>query len=56
MGDIAECERRHRLAVQRTGGVLLVGLGLALLTGVWTTWAGWLQGLLTGGDPFVPVL
>ena len=48
--------RRHRLAVQRTGGVLLVALGLALLTGVWTTWAGWLQGLLTGADPFVPVL
>jgi len=48
--------RRHRLAVQRTGGAVLVVLGLALLTGAWGTWAAWLQGVLTGGDPFVPAL
>lgn len=48
--------RRHRLAVMRAGGAMLVVLGLALVTGVWTQWAAWLQGLLTGGDPFVPVV
>ena len=47
---------RHRLAVQRTGGAVLVVLGAALLTGAWSTWAAWLQGVLTGGDPFVPAL
>ncbi|QGQ20880.1 cytochrome c biogenesis protein CcdA [Cellulomonas sp. JZ18] len=48
--------RRHRLAVRRTGGGVLVVLGLALVTGVWGTWSAWLQGALTGADPFVPVL
>ncbi|UZN02328.1 cytochrome c biogenesis CcdA family protein [Cellulomonas sp. S1-8] len=48
--------RRHRRAVQRTGGAVLVVLGVALLTGAWGTWAAWLQGVLTGGDPFVPAL
>ncbi|MBO0899561.1 sulfite exporter TauE/SafE family protein [Cellulomonas sp. zg-ZUI22] len=48
--------QRHRLAVQRTGGAVLVVLGVALLTGAWGTWAAWLQGVLTGGDPFVPAL
>lgn len=47
---------RHRVAVMRVGGAMLVVLGLALVTGVWTTWAAWLQGLLTGSEPFVPVL
>ncbi len=47
---------RHRLAVLRTGGGLLVLLGIALVTGVWGHWASWLQGLLTGGDTFVPVV
>ncbi len=48
--------RRHRLAILRVGGAMLVVLGLALVTGVWGTWAGWLQGVLTGYDPFVPVV
>ncbi|WP_136519110.1 cytochrome c biogenesis CcdA family protein [Cellulomonas telluris] len=48
--------RRHRLAVRRVGGGVLVVLGLALATGVWGTWSAWLQGVLTGADPFVPVL
>ncbi|WP_449385774.1 cytochrome c biogenesis CcdA family protein [Cellulomonas soli] len=48
--------RRHRLAVMRAGGGMLVVLGLALVTGVWSQWAAWLQGLLTGGTPFVPVV
>lgn len=48
--------RRHRLAIMRVGGALLVVLGLALVTGVWGAWASWLQGVLTGNDPFVPVV
>ncbi|NNH07973.1 cytochrome C biogenesis protein CcdA [Cellulomonas fimi] len=48
--------RRHRLAIMRVGGALLVVLGLALVSGVWGTWAAWLQGVLTGNDPFVPVV
>ena len=47
---------RHRVAVLRVGGGLLVLLGVALVTGVWQGWAAWLQGLLTGADPFVPVV
>lgn len=47
---------RHRRAVTRTGGALLVLLGLALVTGLWGQWAAWLQGLLTGADPFVPAV
>ncbi|BDO43306.1 cytochrome c biogenesis protein CcdA [Cellulomonas sp. NTE-D12] len=48
--------RRHRVAVTRIGGGLLVVLGLAMVTGVWSTWAGWLQSLLTGTNGFVPVV
>lgn len=48
--------RRHRRAVMRLGGGLLVLLGLALVTGVWDSWAQWLQGLLTADEPFVPVV
>ena len=40
--------RRHRLVIMRGGGVLLILLGLALVTGLWTRWAGWLQGLIDG--------
>ena len=46
--------RRHRLAIMRIGGGLLVVLGLALVTGVWGQWAQWLQGVFT--DDFVPVV
>ena len=46
--------RRHRLAIMRVGGGLLVVLGLALVTGVWDSWAQWLQGVFT--DDFVPVV
>ncbi|WP_454050820.1 cytochrome c biogenesis CcdA family protein [Cellulomonas sp. Marseille-Q8402] len=47
---------RHRLAVMRVGGALLLLLGAALVTGLWSTWATWLQGLLTGAGPFVPAV
>ena len=46
----------HRLAVMRVGGGLLLLLGVALVTGLWSAWAGWLQGLLTGAEPFVPAV
>ncbi len=45
--------RRHRLAVMRIGGALLVGVGLALVTGLWGTWVAGLQGSVDG---FVTVL
>ncbi|MBD8079484.1 cytochrome c biogenesis CcdA family protein [Cellulosimicrobium arenosum] len=40
--------RRHRLAVMRTGGVLLVVIGTALVTGLWGTWTTALQGWIGG--------
>ncbi len=46
--------RRHRLAIMRIGGGMLVLLGLALVTGVWGSWAAWLQGLIA--DDFVTVV
>ena len=46
--------RRHRPVVLRAGGGLLVGLGLAMVTGVWATWSAALQVWVTGS--FVPVL
>jgi len=48
--------RRHRLAIMRLGGGMLIVLGLALVTGVWGQWAGWLQGVVSGNEPFVPVV
>ena len=42
--------RRHRLAIMRLGGGMLIVLGLALVTGVWGQWAGWLQGVVSGND------
>lgn len=40
--------RRHRLAIMRTGGALLVLIGLALITGVWARWTQAMQGLIAG--------
>ncbi len=48
--------RRHRLAVMRAGGVMLVILGVALVTGLWGSWAHWLQSIVTGQSGFVPVV
>ena len=43
--------RRHRLPIMRIGGGLLVLIGLALVTGLWTTWTttmqGWIDGYVT---------
>lgn len=40
--------RRHRLAIMRVGGALLVVIGLALVSGVWGTWTSQLQGWIGG--------
>jgi cytochrome c-type biogenesis protein len=40
--------RRHARLVSQVGGVLLVVLGLALVTGVWDHWAQWLTGKFGG--------
>ncbi|MCZ2264200.1 MULTISPECIES: cytochrome c biogenesis CcdA family protein [unclassified Isoptericola] len=40
--------RRHRLGIQRAGGALLVLVGLALVTGLWSTWTSQLQGWIGG--------
>lgn len=40
--------RRHRLTIMRIGGGLLVLVGLALVTGLWGHFAGWVQGLVAG--------
>ncbi len=43
--------RRHRLAIMRIGGGLLVLIGLLLVSGVWTMWTtamqGWIDGYVT---------
>lgn len=40
--------RRHRPAISRLGGAVLVAVGLALVTGLWGLWVGRLQGLVDG--------
>ena len=45
--------RRHRLALMRAGGGLLVVIGLALVTGLWGAWTQSLQGLVGGFAPVV---
>jgi cytochrome c-type biogenesis protein len=43
--------RRHRRAIQVTGGVLLVTVGVALVTGLWGTLLATLQTSITGFTP-----
>jgi len=45
--------RRHTRRIQIGGGVLLVGVGLLLLTGLWDGWLAWLQ---TSVSAFVPLI
>jgi cytochrome c-type biogenesis protein len=45
--------RRHRLAISRVGGALLILIGLALVTGLWGSWTQSLQGLVAGFRPVV---
>ena len=44
--------KEHHAAITRVGGAVLVGVGLLLVTGVWTQWVNGLQGLI-GGDSTV---
>lgn len=45
--------RHHRVAIMRIGGGMLVLIGVALMTGLWTAWTQSLQGLIGG---FVTVI
>lgn len=45
--------RRHRVAVMRAGGGLLVLVGIALVTGLWSTVTDGLQGLVADFEPVV---
>lgn len=45
--------RQHRLAITRTGGIVLILLGLALVTGWWNSLMAWLQGGISGFNPFL---
>ena len=45
--------RRHRLAIMRSGGVVLVLIGLALVTGLWGTITGAMQGFIGGFETVV---
>jgi len=45
--------RRHRLAIMRIGGGMLILIGLALVTGVWGTWTSRLGGLITGFETVI---
>ena len=35
--------RQHRLTLQRVGGAVLVLIGLAMATGVWSALVSWIQ-------------
>ena len=41
------------MTIMRIGGAVLVLLGLALVTGLWGAFAGWVQGMVAD---FVPVV
>lgn len=43
--------RRHRTAISRVGGAVLIVVGLLLVTGVWGTVMNWLQGSIAGFEP-----
>ncbi|WP_336707504.1 cytochrome c biogenesis CcdA family protein [Oerskovia sp. USHLN155] len=45
--------RRHRVAIMRIGGGMLILIGLALVTGVWGTWTARLSGLITGFETVI---
>lgn len=45
--------RRHRRAIMRVGGVILVLVGLALVTGLWNSFTAGLQGIIGGFETVV---
>ena len=46
--------KRHRVALQRFGGLMLVVIGLLMVSGVWTAFVSWIQSELV--QDFVPVI
>ena len=45
--------RRHRVAVSRAGGAMLVVVGVLLVSGIWTTWMNALQGTIGGFETVI---
>jgi cytochrome c-type biogenesis protein len=45
--------RRHRLAIMRIGGALLIAIGLALVTGLWGDWSRSMQGFIGGTETVI---
>ena len=45
--------RRHRLAIMRIGGALLIAIGLALVTGLWGDWSRAMQGFIGGTETVI---
>ena len=45
--------RRHRLALMRIGGGMLIVIGIALVSGLWGAWVRSLQGLIGGFETVV---
>ncbi|SDS85143.1 cytochrome c-type biogenesis protein [Paraoerskovia marina] len=45
--------RRHRLAIMRIGGGLLVALGVLLVTGVWSAWMSQISVWIGGFEPVI---
>lgn len=45
--------RRHRVVVMRIGGGMLILIGLALVTGLWSQWTQALQGLIADFRPVI---
>ncbi|HLS25335.1 MAG TPA: cytochrome c biogenesis protein CcdA [Beutenbergiaceae bacterium] len=45
--------RRHRVVIMRIGGVMLVLIGLALVTGLWGALTQWMQGYIAGFETII---
>ncbi|MGC0145091.1 MULTISPECIES: cytochrome c biogenesis CcdA family protein [unclassified Pseudactinotalea] len=45
--------RRHRVVIMRTGGIMLVLIGLALVTGLWGALTQWMQGYIANFETII---
>lgn len=45
--------RRHRVVIMRIGGVMLVLIGLALVTGLWGAFTQWMQGYIADFETII---
>lgn len=45
--------RRHRVLIMRLGGIMLVLIGLALVTGLWGTFTQWMQGHIANFETII---